>query len=103
MLSNDLPPDKNPAITYLKHTLTHFNFEENIFESIKGNKMFDKFKTIFPLIGRDFYQCEVVKKLWAKRDTFDVVIIDAYFNEVINLFLTSIYLLMHPLKQIFAL
>ena len=90
MLSNDPPQDKNPAITYLQHTLPYFRHdEENIFESAKGNKMFDWFQTIFPLIGRDFYQCEVVKKLWAKRDTFDVVIIDSFFNEVnINIIVT---------------
>jgi len=88
MLSNDPPQDKNPAITYLQHTLPYWRHEEdNIFESLKDpTAMFDKFKITFPLIGRDFYQCEVVKKLWAKRDTFDVVIIDSMFNEVCYLF-----------------
>ena len=45
--------------------------------------MLKRFKEeIYPLIGRDFYRDKVVKDLYERRDTFDVFVIDQFFNEV---------------------
>jgi len=84
MLSNHPPHDTNENITYLMHDLEHFRAERgNMFEEdTQGPGMFDRFKEIFPLIGRDFYKDETVKKLYAKKQTFDAFIIDQLFNEV---------------------
>jgi len=87
MLCNHPPPKETNGIKFLQHALPYFNTEsDNMFKSIAGNAMFDHFKTIFPLIGKEFYDDPVVKGLWAKRNTFDLFIVDALFNEVTYLF-----------------
>lgn len=55
----------------------------NMFEIAKEpKKMFDMFAEMFPKIARDLYKDPVVKKLYERKDEFDLVIIDAMFNEV---------------------
>ncbi|KAF2345481.1 hypothetical protein FHG87_023763, partial [Trinorchestia longiramus] len=85
MLSNHPPPENNSKIVFLEHGLNHFNTDDmDTFEMMKNpDKMFSLFETIFPKIAQDFYDVPVVKDLYKRRKQFDLIIINAMFNEVV--------------------
>lgn len=85
MLSNYPASSKNPNVTEFNHELTDFDVSNmNLFEERHDpTGGFSVMEEILPPMARKLYQVPIVKDLYAKRKTYDLIIVDHIINEVI--------------------
>ncbi|KAA0184510.1 hypothetical protein HAZT_HAZT005992 [Hyalella azteca] len=84
MLSNQPAPDNNPNIRYIENPSKHVDTDKvNAFEILGSpEKMFKTFTELIPKVAQEIYKVAEVADLYEKRREFDLIVIDALFNEV---------------------
>ncbi|XP_042894391.1 UDP-glycosyltransferase UGT5-like isoform X2 [Penaeus japonicus] len=85
LLVNHEPVSENPSIREVYHGLDHFK-EEKFQLFTTRERPWEVYRLLregLPAMTRDLYQVPAVRDLYRRRTTFDVVIIDNYFNQMV--------------------
>ena len=82
----DKPGSKHPNIKEINHGLKVMKgAEPNMFEARASGNVFSLFKEMLPMLARDLYKVPEISELYKRKHEFDVIMIDALFNEVKNI------------------
>ena len=82
MLNNLPAPDDNPNITYIEHGLPQ-KIGENLFVVRKHpTKLIRAFTDGLPELLNSLYDVPIVKELYERRESFDIMVLDHAVCEV---------------------
>ncbi|XP_069165915.1 UDP-glycosyltransferase UGT5 isoform X1 [Procambarus clarkii] len=80
MLTNFPKSSKHPIITEITHDLPYFKFENINMFGAASNVM--NIFTKLSFVAREMYHVPAVKEFYQRRKEFDLMVVDAMFNEV---------------------